>query len=254
MRKLKSFGQHFLHNEQIAQAIVDSLLLPETKSYKVVEVGPGEGVLTKYLVKKDHIDFYAVEVDRRLPALLIQKYPVLKNRIINVDVLKLPFDQIIDGYFSIIGNFPYNISSQILFKVLAHRQQVQQVVGMFQREVAQRIASHSGNKSYGVISVLVQVYYKVTYLFEVDAQEFIPPPKVQSAVIRLERRYDLEEKVDYKRLARVVKQGFGQRRKKLRNALKGLPLDGSKLPEGVLQKRAEQLSVEDFITLSHCLT
>ena len=192
MKKRKSFGQHFLIRDDIAEDIVNSLNFTKQENNVVVEIGPGEGVLTKFLVaKKPLIDLYLIELDRRLPKYLIRKFPDLDGRITNADVLKVDLAEILpkldDVY--IIGNFPYNISTQILFRVLEYRNAISQVVGMFQKEVAQRVAATSGSKTYGVITVLIQFYYDVTYLFEVGADCFDPPPKVQSAFIRLERHH-----------------------------------------------------------------
>lgn len=257
MRKLKSLGQHFLNNEAVAANIVNGLLLEEGKINQVVEIGPGEGVLTKYLLENKQVQLKVVEFDRRLPDLLRKKFPSLVGNIIEQDVLKVAFEDYITTPFFLIGNFPYNISSQILFKVLAYKDQIPQMVGMFQKEVAERVAASPNNKSYGILSVLIQAYYQVDYLFTVDKSEFTPPPKVQSGVLRLQRMHDWDEKVDYRKLRQVVKVGFNQRRKKLRNALKSLPLSMEKMQElgieGLLQKRAEQLSVGDFIQLTYCL-
>lgn len=257
MKKLKSLGQHFLHNDTVAAKIVDSLLLEEGKSVQVVEIGPGEGVLTQHLLDKPTIQLKVVEFDRRLPAILRKKFPALANNIIEKDVLKIDFKEYIQDSFHLIGNFPYNISSQILFKVLANKDQIPQMVGMFQKEVAERVAAEPNNKKYGILSVLIQAYYQVEYLFTVDKNEFTPPPKVQSGVLRLQRIHDFDDKVNYSKLKQVVKVGFNQRRKKLRNALKSLSLSTEKLQElsieHLLQKRAEQLSVEDFIQLTYCL-
>jgi len=253
MRKKKSLGQHFLNDMSIAKAIVDGLQLPEDEQTTVFEIGPGEGVLTQYLVCKTNINFYAIELDRRLPAFLTNQYPLLSNRLIHADVLKVNFEDYTTGSFAVIGNFPYNISSQIIFKLIDYKSQVTQMVGMFQKEVAERIAAPHGSRTYGVISVLSQLYFKPTYLFEVSSDKFTPPPKVQSAVIRLDRRYDYEAQVNYSDFKKVVKQAFSQRRKKLRNALKSLTFDMSRVSEDLFEHRAEHLSIEDFIQLTNAL-
>ena len=250
MKKIKSLGQHFLKNQDIAERIVKSLELPADTSSIVVEIGPGEGVLTQYLVHLPHVKLYLVELDKRLPVLLLQKFPQLQNHIIHEDVLKVNFETFIQPPFSVIGNFPYNISTQIIFKILEYRHQIPQVVGMFQREVAQRIAAKPGNKIYGVTSVLTQLYFDVDYLFEVSNDCFNPPPKVQSAVIRLKRHTRFEDKCNFKKVRRIVKQAFGQRRKKLSNALKGVSFEDTRFFDSIKDKRAEQLSVANFVELS----
>ncbi len=270
MKKIKSFGQHFLIRSDIAMDIVDSLqfnYLPaitelnaeeetaavEKQKNKVIEIGPGEGVLTKYLLQKKELDLHVIELDKRLPQLLLKRYPQLAGRIINADVLKVDFWTITTNPFSVIGNFPYNISSQIVFKILENKDIALEMVGMFQREVAQRIAASPGKKAYGVITVLVQAFYKVTYLFDVPPDAFDPPPRVWSAVIRLERHKDYEDRIEETVFRKVVKQAFSQRRKKLRNALPPLLFDEAMLPANIMHKRAEELSIEDFISLCKAL-
>lgn len=250
MKKIKSLGQHFLKDEDIAYRIVNSLQLGENKKNTIVEIGPGEGVLTKYLTQLEDVELFVVELDRRLPVLLQQKFPSLIDHIIHEDVLKVNFETFIPQAFSVIGNFPYNISTQIIFKVLEHRHQIPQVVGMFQREVAQRIAAKPGSKIYGVTSVLTQLYYDVDYLFEVSNDKFLPPPKVQSAVIRMQSHNRFENQCEFKKVRRIVKQAFGQRRKKMSNALKGVLFTDSTFFNTIKDKRAEQLSVGDFVELS----
>lgn len=253
MKKLKSFGQHFLRNQSVAQSIVDALPITPQKQL-VFEIGPGEGVLTQYLVKRPDIDLRVVEIDNRLPELLLRRFPMLEGNIIHQDVLKVHFEDFAPNNqpFSIIGNFPYNISSQILFKLLDYKDQATQMIGMYQHEVAQRIASTPKSKVYGILSVLAQAYYTAEYLMMVDAREFDPPPKVQSAVVRLQRTDKYENDIlDQKVFKQVVKQAFNQRRKKLSNALSGIDFDEAKLPKGIFDLRAEQLSVGDFILLSN---
>lgn len=250
MKKIKSLGQHFLKNQEIAKQIVDALQLADNDTSTVVEIGPGEGVLTQYLVEFANIELFVVELDKRLPTLLLQKFPRLKDHIIHQDVLKVNFETFFTSPFLVIGNFPYNISTQIVFKILEYRHQIPRVVGMFQKEVAQRIAAKPGSKIYGVTSVLTQLYFDVDYLFEVSNDFFEPPPKVQSAVIRLERHTRFEDACEFKKVRRVVKQAFGQRRKKLNNALKGITFSDTEFFDSIKDKRAEQLSVDDFVKLS----
>jgi 16S rRNA (adenine1518-N6/adenine1519-N6)-dimethyltransferase len=242
----KSLGQHFLRDEQMSKKIVQSL--PVVPGQQVLEVGPGAGAITKYLLEIPDITFKAVELDTEKVQYLEQTYPLIKGKIINESFLDMqpPFG----GPFSIIGNFPYNISTQIMFRVLDWKDQVPQVVGMFQKEVAQRIAAGHGNKDYGILSVLIQAWYKVEYLFEVHEQCFNPPPKVKSAVIRitrLEQDYDIANE---RKFFNLVKTAFNQRRKQLRNPLKGL-FDKTHLQDSIFSKRAEELSVADFVALSH---
>jgi len=242
----KSLGQHFLRDEQMSRKIVQSLSV--VPGQQVLEVGPGAGAITKYLLEIPDITFKAVELDTEKVQYLEQTYPLIKGKIINQSFLEMqpPFE----GPFSIIGNFPYNISTQIMFRVLDWKDQVPQVVGMFQKEVAQRIAAGHGNKDYGILSVLIQAWYKVEYLFEVHEQCFNPPPKVKSAVIRitrLEQDYDIANE---RKFFNLVKTAFNQRRKQLRNPLKGL-FDKTHLQDSIFSKRAEELSVADFVALSH---
>jgi 16S rRNA (adenine1518-N6/adenine1519-N6)-dimethyltransferase len=242
----KSLGQHFLRDEQMSRKIVQSL--PVIPGQQVLEVGPGAGAITKYLLEIPDISFRAVELDTEKVQYLEQTYPAIKGKIINESFLDMqrPFE----GPFSIIGNFPYNISTQIMFRVLDWKDQVPQVVGMFQKEVAQRIAAGHGNKDYGILSVLIQAWYKVEYLFEVHEQCFNPPPKVKSAVIRitrLEQDYDIANE---RKFFNLVKTAFNQRRKQLRNPLKGL-FDKTHLQDSIFSKRAEELTVADFVALSH---
>ena len=213
---------------------------------KLVEIGPGGGALTKYLVAWDDVDYKAIEVDDEKVAYLHKTYPVLNGRIIHIDVLKasVPFE----GNFSLIGNFPYNISSPILFKVLEWEPQVDEVIGMFQKEVAQRVASGPGSKLYGILSVLMQAFFRVEYLFDVHENCFTPPPKVKSGVIRLENLHNPYGITDQRKFIILVKAAFNQRRKTLRNALKST-LSAEALTHPLMDKRAEQLSVADFVEL-----
>lgn len=243
----KHLGQHFLHDKNIAQKIVSAIVHPPKT---LVELGPGTGILTDLLVEK-YPQLYLVEVDSSLAAYLQQKHPALGNRIIIADFLKLSLAQITQGSFTLIGNFPYNISTQIFFKILAHRHQVKEVVAMIQQEVATRFVAQPGSKTYGILSVFLQAFYDLEYLFTVGPQVFSPPPKVHSAVIRLRRNatavLDCNEKLFFK----IVKAGFQQRRKTLRNALKGLLPPISSIP--FLDQRAEQLNVANFVALTKAM-
>lgn len=247
--KAKKFlGQHFLTDETTARRIVDSL---SGSTSSVIEIGPGMGVLTKYLIKKQDLDFHVVEIDRESVAWLHEYYPTLD--VIEGDFLRLDISALFHGTFAIIGNFPYNISSQILFRVFDCRQQAVEVVGMFQKEVAERVCAGPGSKTYGILSVLLSAFYNIEYLFTVHENVFNPPPKVKSAVIRLARNGVTSLECDEKLFVQVVKAGFNQRRKTLRNALRsaGLPLDA--VDGAILGKRAEQLSVSEFIHLTKAI-
>ena len=251
--KAKKFlGQHFLTDEKIAERIVESL---STEANHVLEIGPGMGVLTKYLIIKEELDFHVVEIDRESVAYLHDHYPTLD--VIEGDFLQYDLTSLFQDTFSIIGNFPYNISSQILFKVFDNRDRVTEVVGMFQKEVAERVAAGPGNKTYGILSVLLSAFYNIEYLFTVNENVFNPPPKVKSAVIRLKRNDVKGLECNEKLFTQVVKTGFNQRRKTLRNALRQLNMPLDKISEEILAKRAEQLSVAQFIeitkTIESCL-
>jgi len=251
LRPKKSFGQHFLRNEQITKLIADSLTLSDNHT-DVLEIGPGKGVLTKYLLDMP-INLFVVEADRDMIAHLKANFPGLKNRIIESDVLKVDIKQYFDNQFLVIGNFPYNISSQILFKILENRAQIPEMVGMFQKEVGDRVASGPGSKVYGVTSVLIQAYYDAEVLFDVDRSNFEPPPKVQSVVIKLTRKKNSELGCDYSLFKSVVKITFGQRRKMLRNTLKQFVSDSEFLSQPRFQKRPEQLSVQEFVALTNAI-
>jgi 16S rRNA (adenine1518-N6/adenine1519-N6)-dimethyltransferase len=241
----KSLGQHFLKDENICRKIVQEL---EKHSFKnLLEVGPGGGALTKYLVQIPAINFKAVEVDEEKVVFLKNTYPVLEDKIIHKSFLEIdtPFDE----KFTVVGNFPYNISTQILFKILEWEDNVECVIGMFQKEVALRVAAHEGGKVYGVTSVLVQAFYEVIYLFDVNENSFVPPPKVKSGVIKLLPKKEQVAMKDRTSFFTLVKTAFNQRRKTLRNACKGL-FDTTVLQQPVFDKRAEQLSVNDFAQLS----
>ena len=250
VRPKKYLGQHFLKDTNIARKIVDALQLPEAVRSKVLEIGPGTGVLTRLLLERSALDLSLVEIDKESVDYLEKEFLALAGKILRADFLELNLDKVIQGPFSIIGNFPYNISSQIFFKVLAHRDSVQQVVCMLQKEVADRICSRHGNKVYGILSVLLQAFYDIEYLFKVSPGVFNPPPNVMSAVIRLKRNDRKKLDCDETLFQQLVKQAFQKRRKTLRNALKHLNLPASVNVLALMDKRPEQLSVDDFIFLT----
>lgn len=239
----KHLGQHFLKDENIASKIADSLV--NEKSNLVIEVGPGTGVLTKYLLPQ-YTNFLAFDVDKESVDFLVSSYPDHSDQFVLQDYL----DYQLEENVAIIGNFPYNISSQLFFKIWDDRNQVKEVVCMIQKEVADRICATHGNKTYGILSVLLQAFFDIEYLFKVSPGVFNPPPKVQSAVIRLVRNNVTELNCDEQLFKRLVKAGFGKRRKTLRNALKDLNLSSLQSEESLLSMRAEQLSVNDFIRLT----
>lgn len=244
VRPKKNLGQHFLKDQNIARKIVDNLGTTETN---VLEVGPGMGVLTRFLLERPEQKIHVIEIDRESVEYLDKNFPELKNRIYSTDFLKFDFSQFFEGNFSIIGNFPYNISSQIFFRVLEFRNRIPEVVGMVQKEVAERINAKHGNKTYGILSVLLQAFYNIEYLFTVSEQVFVPPPKVKSAVIRLVRNTRDDLPCDEKLFFKVVKTAFNQRRKMLRNSLKEIC---TTLSADFAEKRPEQLSVENYIELT----
>ncbi|HZY39477.1 MAG TPA: 16S rRNA (adenine(1518)-N(6)/adenine(1519)-N(6))-dimethyltransferase RsmA [Mucilaginibacter sp.] len=252
VRAKKHLGQHFLTDKNIAAKIVESLR-PSGKYTQVLEVGPGMGILSDFLLQKNDLDVYLIDIDTESFDYLEKKYPQLGSRLINADFLEMDFPAFFTGPMAVIGNFPYNISSQILFKILDNRQQVIEVVGMFQKEVAERCAAKPGTKDYGILSVFLQAYYKVEYLFTVKAGVFNPPPKVLSAVIRLTRNETLQLDCDEKLFWQVVKAGFNQRRKTLRNALSSLINKEKMTAEKMLDLRAERLSVKDFVNLTNTI-
>ena len=247
VRAKKHLGQHFLKDLSIAQRIADSL--PEGCALPVLEIGPGMGVLSQFLLQNHQITFKAVEIDRESVDYLHVKFPEMD--VIEGDFLKMDLAPLFDGKpFAIIGNFPYNISSQIFFRVLENRDRIPYVVGMIQKEVAERIAAPHGNKTYGITSVLLQAFYSIDYLFTVHEHVFDPPPKVKSAVISLTRNATKQLDCDEKLFVQVVKTAFNQRRKTLRNSLKPL-LQGVSCSEPIFEKRPEQLSVADFVALTN---
>ncbi|MDX1277465.1 16S rRNA (adenine(1518)-N(6)/adenine(1519)-N(6))-dimethyltransferase RsmA [Oceanihabitans sediminis] len=247
----KHLGQHFLNDESIAKRIADTLSL---KNYKtVLEIGPGTGVLTKYLLKKD-ITTHVIEIDTESVEYLKNNYLNLASRIIEKDFLKYDLNEVFKGEpFAIIGNFPYNISTQIVFKTLEMRDQIPEFSGMFQKEVAERICSKEGSKVYGILSVLAQAFYDAEYLFTVPPEVFNPPPKVESGVLRLTRKENYTLPCNDKLLFKVVKAAFQQRRKTLRNSLKIFNLSDNLREDVIFGKRPEQLSVQQFIELTQLI-
>jgi 16S rRNA (adenine1518-N6/adenine1519-N6)-dimethyltransferase len=244
----KHLGQHFLKDESIAQQIADTLNLEGYSD--VLEIGPGMGVLTKYLLEKD-TTVHVIEIDTESVAYLEANYPKLHGKIISKDFLKYNIKEVFEGkQFAIIGNFPYNISSQIVFRTLDFRDQIPEFSGMFQKEVAERICEKKGSKTYGILSVLVQAFYHAEYLFTVSEHVFNPPPKVKSGVLRLRRRENFTLPCPEKLFFTVVKTAFGQRRKTLRNSLKTLNLSDNLREDTIFDLRPEQLSVEQFIDLT----
>ena len=242
----KSLGQHFLKDVVIIDKIIEAL--QQQKFTNLLEVGPGAGALTKQLIKLPGINLKAVELDTEKVDYLLQNYPSLEGKLVNKNFLEInkPFEQ----SFTVIGNFPYNISTQILFKILEWKEDVPCVIGMFQKEVAQRAAAKEGSKVYGVLSALVQAYYDVEYLFDVGNECFIPPPKVQSGVIRLiKKKKELNFKSDRAYWV-LVKTAFNQRRKTMRNAVKSL-FPAAILQEEIFSKRAETISIDDFAALTY---
>jgi 16S rRNA (adenine1518-N6/adenine1519-N6)-dimethyltransferase len=262
VRAKKALGQHFLTDQRIAQAIVDALHGP----CEALEVGPGMGVLTQYLLQREEIDLKLVEIDGESVDYLLTHFPGMQGRLLQADFLNLRLEKIFPERFSVIGNFPYNISSQIFFKILDYRESIPEVVCMIQKEVAERIAEGPGSKTYGILSVLLQAWYDIEYLFSVGSGCFAPPPKVESAVIRLTRNSRTELGCDESLFKAVVKTAFGQRRKMMRNPLKPIIAakaaregwsDGEKAAftaQPVFERRPETLSVEDFIDLTNLLT
>jgi len=279
VRAKKALGQHFLTDQKVAREIVNALQIagqagndgkascpaPTGHPFPVLEVGPGMGVLTQYLLQRPDIDLKLVEIDSESVEYLLTHFPGMPGRLMEADFLTLKLEKIFPSSFAVIGNFPYNISSQIFFKVLDYKESIPEVVGMVQKEVAERIAEKPGTKTYGILSVLLQAWYDIEYLFTVGSGCFSPPPKVESAVIRLTRNNRLELGCDEALFKTVVKTAFGQRRKMMRNPLK--PLARAKadrngwsdeqlatfLSQPVFSQRPEQLSVEDFVALTNLL-
>ena len=249
IRPKKHLGQHFLHDENIARKIIS--YLPD-KSINILEIGPGSGMLTKYLLQNNNYNAYFLEIDSESIGYLLNTFPDISDRLINADILDYDLS-LIPSPFTMIGNFPYNISSQILFQVIRHRNIIPEVIGMFQKEVAERITSPPGIKKYGILSVYMQAYYHAEYLFTVSETVFYPPPKVKSAVIRFRRNEVQKLNCNEDLFFKIVKTAFNQRRKTLRNALKTFNMRGTESLPGLLDKRAEQLSVADFVFLTNAM-
>ena len=244
VRAKKNLGQHFLNDKNIAKNIVESLQANNVN--KVLEIGPGMGVLTGFLLEKESFETYAVEIDREAVDYMKDHFPALKERIFTADFLTMRLDQLFDEPFAIIGNFPYNISTQIFFRVLEYRDQIPEVVGMLQKEVAQRLANGPGTKEYGILSVFLQAFYNVEYLFTVNEDVFTPPPKVKSGVIRLTRNQKAKLECDEKQFFGIVKMAFNQRRKTMRNSLKIRITSDELKTNPIFDKRPEQIGVADF--------
>lgn len=240
----KSLGQHFLHDENVCRKIVEHVV--HTSDMRLLEVGPGGGALTKYLLQWKDADYKAIEIDREKVDYLNRTYPEIQGKIIMQNILRadMPFDKV----FTVVGNFPYNISSPILFKVLEWEEHVNEVIGMFQKEVALRVAAGPGSKVYGILSVLMQAFFEVEYLFDVNQNCFTPPPKVMSGVLRFTNLHNPHGINDKRRFIILVKAAFSQRRKTLRNALKST-LPAEAMSDMLMDKRAEQLAVRDFVGL-----
>ena len=251
VRPKKALGQHFLTDQGVAQAIVAAL----RSRGPVLEVGPGTGVLTRYLLQDPGIQLKVVELDSESVRYLLEHYPSLAPCLYEADFLRLDLRKLFPDAFAVIGNFPYNISSQIFFKVLDYRQQIPEVVGMVQKEVAERLAAGPGSKTYGILSVLLQTWYDIEYLFTVGEGAFAPPPKVKSAVIRLTRNNRDTLGCDEELFKKIIKTTFNQRRKTIRNSLKPVLATLPALPAYIpyLDARPEQLSVEEFVELTRSL-
>lgn len=249
VRAKKSLGQHFLTDKNIAGNIVDALQAGRQR--RVLEIGPGMGILTRFLLKKDCFETYVIEIDNESVDYLKRNIPELGDRIITGDFLRYDLDHFSTDSFSVIGNFPYNISSQIFFKVLGNRDRIDEVVCMIQKEVAERLSAPPGSKTYGILSVFLQAWYKIDYLFTVNENVFSPPPKVKSAVIKLVRNDVRELGCNEKLFVQLVKAGFNQRRKTLRNSLKSFIGDASCIDLFFLSNRPEQLSVAMFVELTN---
>lgn len=246
----KALGQHFLNDLNIAERIVESL----SPSQNVLEIGPGTGILTKILVKKK-ISLKLVEIDKESVDFLTNELEINDSLIYNQDFLKMNLAEVFNkNNFSIIGNFPYNISSQIVFKIIDYRKYIPEMCGMFQYEVAERICQKEGSKKYGIISVITQAYYNAKLLFEVSNDLFTPPPKVNSAVISLKRKENLNLNCDEKLFLKIVKLSFQQRRKTIRNSLKQINLSDNLREDTIFDKRPEQLSVTEFIDLTNMVS
>lgn len=251
VRAKKRLGQHFLKNEDIARQIAEAVTTPNAS---VLEIGPGMGVLTQFLLQQPFKDFSVIELDEESVAYLQEHFPQLGDNLIAGDFLRFDLGARYPDKFVIVGNFPYNISSQILFKMLDYKDQAVELVGMFQKEVGERITATAGKKQYGIVSVLLQAYYDTEYLFTVGENEFNPPPKVKSAVVRVVRNFNKKLNCDDEKFKLVVKTAFNYRRKTLRNALQTLPFPAEFVAsDPIFTKRAEQLSIEDYERLANML-
>lgn len=248
----KHLGQHFLCDENIAKKIVDAVLEDSKVDMMVVEIGPGTGVLTKHLIER--VNFLALDIDTESIAYLKQTYPAHASKILEADFLETDLSSVTGNKpFNIVGNFPYNISSQIMFRVLENRNRIDVVVGMFQKEVAERIAEKPGTKTYGILSVLLQAFYTIDYLFTVHEHVFSPPPKVKSAVIKLKRNAVQTLNCDETMFIKVVKTAFNQRRKTIRNSVRSLMKEGADSSNYLFDKRPEQLNVDQFVELTNII-
>ena len=252
VRAKKALGQHFLTDQGVARSIV-AALSADSPVRDVLEIGPGMGVLTQYLIRREDLDLKLIEIDSESVAYLLTHLPGMEGRLMEGDYLRLDMSRIFPGPYRVIGNFPYNISSQIFFKILEDKDRVPEVVCMIQKEVADRIAEKPGSKVYGILSVLLQAWYDIEYVMSVGSGAFAPPPKVQSAVIRLRRNARTALGCDEKLFKQVVKTAFNQRRKTLRNALKPLLPEGADTSDPIFDLRAERLGVEDFVRLTRLL-
>lgn len=246
----KNLGQHFLKDKNIAEKIVKSLNFSSENKINCIEIGPGTGVLSNFLIQRDDINLHLVEIDSESVDYLKNNLNIEDNKIISADFLKMDLQKFSNPDLLIIGNFPYNISSQIFFKVLENKNFIPQIVCMLQKEVAERIAAKHGNKTYGILSVLLQTFYEIEYLFTVNENVFIPPPKVKSGVIRLTKRKEIINIDDEKTFFKLIKTSFAHRRKTMRNNLKNI-FQVSEIEDDILNKRAEQISVSEFIDLSN---
>jgi len=244
----KSLGQHFLKDENVCRKIIASL--QQCSFTQLLEIGPGGGALTKYLIEIPGVDFKAVELDSEKVDYLVVNFPGLREKLIHKNFLEIK--QPFEGKFAVVGNFPYNISTQILFKILDWKNDIECAVGMFQKEVAQRIVAKEGNKVYGITSVLAQAFFNIEYLFEVSEHSFQPPPKVKSAVIRMRPKSEYAAIKSEEGFFKLVKAAFNQRRKTLRNAVRDL-FDPTTLNDDLFNKRAEQLSVQQFAELTFAM-
>ena len=251
VRPKKALGQHFLADTSLARKIVDAL---NGCSLPVLEVGPGTGILTRFLLERPETEFRAVEIDSESIRYLLTHFPSIEGRLLQADFLKIDLSALFTSPFVVMGNFPYHISSQIFFKILNHRNQIPMVVGMLQKEVAERIASPSGSKAYGILSVLLQAWYHIEYLFTVSEHVFVPPPKVKSAVVRLTRNSRTALPCNEALFTQVVKATFNQRRKMIRNSLMQLTRSNSLPKHPLLALRPEQLEIEQFVELTNVVS